>query len=344
MNNNNHEIFIKIEQDNDETETDNDTEKKNVSLSDMVMFEEEFKDRQESIECLNIPETAKSINTKKIMSINEKNHYKSEKKEDEDEDEDDDEEDGVRGGDDEKNIKIILDWDDTILPTTWLQNISKLNLGLNENETESKNSADVSLHPFIQIELCILSNEIILFLVLLEQFGSITIITNAEEGWVEKSCKKYIPDVWSFIKNYKIVSARTKFQHEKIEEENNLKEDQMWNSLFLKDKSYLWKFRAFFQNIKPHHEQLWAFGDNYHDSAVACDMLKFHTQLKTVKIIQFSLTNDANQITKSFQKFRHEIFKNHYFNDDCVFKMMNIDQNNNTIITSTIPLENKRIY
>ena len=39
------------------------------------------------------------------------------------------------------------------------------------------------------------------------------IITNAAEGWVEFSAKKFLPSVYPLLKNITIISARTKYEN-----------------------------------------------------------------------------------------------------------------------------------
>ena len=42
--------------------------------------------------------------------------------------------------------------------------------------------------------------------------GSVVIITNAETGWVELSCKKFMPRVQPLLANLKILSARSTYE------------------------------------------------------------------------------------------------------------------------------------
>jgi hypothetical protein len=39
------------------------------------------------------------------------------------------------------------------------------------------------------------------------------IVTNAGEGWVQYSAKKFMPSVSTLLKNIKIISARAKYEH-----------------------------------------------------------------------------------------------------------------------------------
>lgn len=63
-----------------------------------------------------------------------------------------------------------------------------------------------------------------------KQNGHVYIVTNAVEGWVEETAKRYLPNVYQFLKNDIIViSARTQFE-----------------KLYPNDK-HMWKIHAFLE-------------------------------------------------------------------------------------------------
>jgi hypothetical protein len=68
---------------------------------------------------------------------------------------------------------FIFDWDDTILPSTWVQG-----QGLR----------------------------------LAKELGTVVFVTNAERGWVELSCQKFMPSLCSAIQDIKVLSARTTYE------------------------------------------------------------------------------------------------------------------------------------
>lgn len=43
------------------------------------------------------------------------------------------------------------------------------------------------------------------------KYGRVYIITNAQEGWVEFSCQKFMPEVLPVLDKVKIISARAKY-------------------------------------------------------------------------------------------------------------------------------------
>ena len=64
------------------------------------------------------------------------------------------------------------------------------------------------------------------------KISQLFIITNAAEGWVEYSAKRYLPKVSELIPQIKVLSARTSYE-----------------SMF-PGNSHEWKMRAFLQTLK----------------------------------------------------------------------------------------------
>ncbi|EAA17402.1 hypothetical protein YYC_03896 [Plasmodium yoelii 17X] len=92
---------------------------------------------------------------------------------------------------------IVFDYDDTILPTSWIT--VKMKLGLFD-----------MIPKHIRQLFNKLSNVVINTLSLCLTQGKLVIVTNASLEWLINSAKNYIPLVWSFIvhNNIRIVSAR----------------------------------------------------------------------------------------------------------------------------------------
>lgn len=96
---------------------------------------------------------------------------------------------------------IILDWDDTLLPSTWLLN-------------EGLQIADGSAPPNEEqkAELSKVAQCVIQTLRKVKRLGHVTLVTNAEKGWVELSCRKFLPEVAPLLEGIKVSSARSAFE------------------------------------------------------------------------------------------------------------------------------------
>jgi len=105
---------------------------------------------------------------------------------------------------DEKDKKgrpvIFLDWDDTMLSTSAIKAINAALKG------------HPGLEEWARANLARHEASLIAFLKPLLENGYVYIVTNAELGWVEASCKCYMPNVVPYIKNIPIVSARHLFE------------------------------------------------------------------------------------------------------------------------------------
>lgn len=91
---------------------------------------------------------------------------------------------------------IIIDWDDTLFPTTW---ISKNKINIENKQSKS--------YPF----LISLDKAIADFLTKCINCGRTIIITNALITWIN-ICSKVLPQTAKLFKYIKIVSAREEYQ------------------------------------------------------------------------------------------------------------------------------------
>jgi len=97
------------------------------------------------------------------------------------------------------NHFIIFDWDDTLLPTSFL--IYKNVIG-NENKLNEKD----------QIKINKLEQLVSNLLTLSLSKGDVYIITNSGEGWVEESTKKFYPNIKDILDKIEIISARKDYE------------------------------------------------------------------------------------------------------------------------------------
>lgn len=159
----------------------------------------------------------------------------------------------------------ILDWDDTICPSTYLAS-----LGL---RVDDPGSLPLSLQKQLeQLEVAVINivKEAL-------RFGNVVIITNAEAGWVELSGRRFLPRVVKFLASHdiKIVSARTSFESD------------------FPDAPSSWKMAAFSHEVAvmfPNEDELnvLVLGDSMseRDAAHALSTRLPNSRVKTVKFVE----------------------------------------------------------
>lgn len=96
---------------------------------------------------------------------------------------------------------LIFDWDDTLLPTTWIE---KQGLTLDG--------------PFLSKEqehqLAQLAEYVTQTLQTAKALGEVVVVTNAEHGWVEQSCQRFLPGLCDSLQDVKILSARSTYEQQ----------------------------------------------------------------------------------------------------------------------------------
>ena len=97
------------------------------------------------------------------------------------------------------NCIIIFDWDDTLLPTSFLTK------GGNFYE-------EMELSPSEQKKMNEIQDLVLELLTETTEKGTVYIITNAGKGWVEYSANKFYPKIIPVLDKVKIVSARGEYE------------------------------------------------------------------------------------------------------------------------------------
>jgi len=96
---------------------------------------------------------------------------------------------------------VILDYDDTLLPTTFLDP---------EDEADMENLAKIHKKRLAAVE-----NQVITLLENFLRVSKVLIITNAKKGWVEYSSSILLPKVHQLIMKYiPVKSARGEFEQQ----------------------------------------------------------------------------------------------------------------------------------
>ena len=147
---------------------------------------------------------------------------------------------------------LIFDWDDTLLPTTWLQ---KSNLLQEEPRKQTDEQRDI---------LDGISTSVITLLTEAQKYATVKIVTNAQKGWVQSSCREFMPRCSALIESVPIFSARTTYE---------------W---LYPDKPYMWKILAF-QIVTINYSQVISIGDTDAERLAALE-LHDSLRIKTIKL------------------------------------------------------------
>jgi len=99
----------------------------------------------------------------------------------------------------ELDTLIFFDWDDTIFPTSWMF----------ANDLFSED-VELSAHQKQKLESLAQKAQVTLETAL--QLGKVMIVTNAEDGWIETTCTKFLPSLASTLETVTATSARSCYQ------------------------------------------------------------------------------------------------------------------------------------
>jgi hypothetical protein len=158
---------------------------------------------------------------------------------------------------------MVWDWDDTLFPSTWI-NCQGLRL---EDEDEPA--------PEIRRQLTTLARDVERTLRLALSLGNVVIVTNAETGWVELSCRKFFPTLQPLVKTLKVVSARSTYE-----------EPGFFSPLDWKIQAFAHEIRAFWPD-SAEVVNIMSLGDSIHEREAlirSCEALPETTRrTKSVK-------------------------------------------------------------
>jgi len=95
---------------------------------------------------------------------------------------------------------FIFDWDDTLLPSTWVQQQGlRLDDASELTDTQRQELSEVADKAMETMRIA-------------KQLGTVVLVTNAERGWIELSCQKFLPTLFPVLENVKLMSARTSYE------------------------------------------------------------------------------------------------------------------------------------
>eukprot|EP00419_Tripos_fusus_P024310 CAMPEP_0172701664 /NCGR_PEP_ID=MMETSP1074-20121228/31797_1 /TAXON_ID=2916 /ORGANISM="Ceratium fusus, Strain PA161109" /LENGTH=289 /DNA_ID=CAMNT_0013523239 /DNA_START=35 /DNA_END=904 /DNA_ORIENTATION=- len=95
---------------------------------------------------------------------------------------------------------LIFDWDDTVLPSSWIK------------QHGLQVSSDNDLTPYQAKQLEQLTERAIRTMLAAKHLGTVIIVTNSTEGWVELSCLKFMPALANVLQGVRIISARSEYE------------------------------------------------------------------------------------------------------------------------------------
>eukprot|EP00929_Paragymnodinium_shiwhaense_P014096 TRINITY_DN121988_c0_g1_i1.p1 TRINITY_DN121988_c0_g1~~TRINITY_DN121988_c0_g1_i1.p1 ORF type:complete len:306 (-),score=69.37 TRINITY_DN121988_c0_g1_i1:171-1088(-) len=99
-----------------------------------------------------------------------------------------------------KPVLLIFDWDDTLLPSTFIQ----------QNGLKLTPESQPTPEQWEQLKANALS--VMELLSVAKQLGKVILVTNAERGWIELSCHKFMPWLTPMIESVKTLSARSEYE------------------------------------------------------------------------------------------------------------------------------------
>jgi len=171
---------------------------------------------------------------------------------------------------------IIFDWDDTILPTSWL---SQNQLFIND---------PAPLPDYAKEELDRVAEAARSMLLAANKAGKVVVITNADEGWVELSCQKFMPSLTGLMQQFPVISARTTFERQGV------------------SCPFEWKVRAFAQEVDKFFStvsgdmkrNIISLGDSNHEREAVLKVSKSMLEDHVTKSVKFMVRPDSEQLRK----------------------------------------------
>lgn len=181
---------------------------------------------------------------------------------------------------------IIFDWDDTILPSSYVDreevdNIRDMPQEQQNLFREIETCADKCLETAakygeVSCKSLGLSSAVSVAHLLIPHvcaFVQVVIITNSDEGWVNYSAERYLPNLIPVLKNYRIISARTRYEK------------------FYPNQPLCWKAAAFAHEVNEHFRSL---EEAHHMLNRECAVAKTGLRYDTVPDMEAASTDDSS--------------------------------------------------
>jgi hypothetical protein len=136
---------------------------------------------------------------------------------------------------------FFVDWDDTLLPTTYL--------------AANNLREDCEVIPIWFAEQLSSYAEVVkTTLDAMRRRGRVIIVTNAETGWIDMTCSKFLPSLVATLSEVESVSARSTF------EPLGFQNPSQW-----KEQMFAEKINLFFANTSKSRQNVLSMGDASHE-------------------------------------------------------------------------------
>jgi hypothetical protein len=177
-----------------------------------------------------------------------------------------------------ENTMLIFDWDDTVLPSTW---IHEQGLSLADDSWPTAEQQGL---------LDRLAERAAHTLDVAKQYGQVTLVTNAEAGWIELSCQKFMPSLWPSLGDVKLFSARSTYERQGVA------------------SPFEWKYLAFECEIGGFYEgcdadfekNVVSFGDSAHEREALIRVTERMSNCRT-KSLKLVERPEVDQLLKEHQ-------------------------------------------
>jgi hypothetical protein len=98
----------------------------------------------------------------------------------------------------------VLDWDDTLIPSTWLKDQGLSGAALIDKFGITKEMVEACEQVAVHVQRVIQKAQ---------EYGKVFIITNGTHGWVENSCGLFMPSIRNLVLSLPIISAADLYRY-----------------------------------------------------------------------------------------------------------------------------------
>lgn len=202
-------------------------------------------------------------------------------------------------------VVIVLDWDDTLFPTTDLERYTDVS-------RIDRNSARQALGGRILRDLAALDARVVALLRQCAEFGTVKIVTDAYEGWVQHTAYHLLPGVYRFMhaQGVETISSRELHQH------------RFRDSWARKQKVFKDELRGALNGYRPRPDTF-AFvsiGDDESERAAALSLRGSLPKecLKVVKLVDYpTLEKTIEQVACMEDSIYSIVASNYHIDADC---------------------------